>query len=1721
MKRLLLALVLLSAVSIAAQQGDGLEKGFAADKVYDFEGVDSINTFNGNLTLSIPMGPSYPVNGGLSYHLALSYNSKVWDYEGFSGQMRALPNRRSDAGMGWLVSLGRLVPPANQTNDTNQWIYESPDGNEHIFFDDKLHASDNLTPISAPVTAVRYSRDGTYLRLLTRSDGTTDLEFPNGDVHTFNTATGYLTTIRDIPRTVTIPGRTANTVTVSYLTSPTGTPCPVSNTWIWQITDSQNARSNYVCFKSMTTPESIYSGIVDRVILAAPPTSTGTARTASYVFNHTPTTVQRGCHSNVPVNQQTIANVPLLTSLSLPNGSEFQFTYNTSDTGVGTCDRGTLQTLTLPTGATTSYAYRYFTIPDAECSRLTFNTRIVGVGSRTIFHDNLPTATWTYSSSLSSTPGSVTCELESGPVATDPPPEEMTVKVTDPLNQVTEHYYSVWPGVSGFSSPNGFRAEEYGLPLTRKQSSTFSTGTTTQSYLSRRVYTATGYAASPKVPLRSTYVTYESDVASCAKATQTCKNSNSRLTREQVVYHDDGDRKAETAWTRFDGLGNYRKINRGGTFAGTNASETVIAYNTRDSNVNPTTGLDTADYVPGGTFTPPSSSTPWVLDTSSSIKMTQGTTTVTKQSCYDANTGFLRATRAVSTTAPGGQTTDSVVVYGADANGNVTSETFFGGDVLHNAPVSPLCGIAGLTSLPTADVRIDHTYEWGVRKTSQYAGASFLHLDRTIDRYTGLTLATNDTSGLTTTYGYYAHFGIQTVQPPGMAATTITHFNSGVNLNGFTPARVRSSTTSAGLGTAQSEYQYDPLGRLWRTKSYMANGTWSGRETNYDAVGNVISISEPATIPTLQEYTWVPTFKTTFSGHDPFGRPGASTTPDQKTITFSYKGDSERKRTMSIAGISGPENISTTETYDRKGRLIKVSAGQRATDPAESETTYTYDVLDRLVKVEMPGPNGTQERAFTYDYRGFLTQEKHPEIGASGNGIAEYLEYDSRGRARRKKVGTSDIRMTLDSAERITEVKDIGITPNRTLKLFDFDDPSGALYGQCSNGRCNGKLAAAARFNYVPDLGTVAVSESYQYDGVGGRVSRRDRVVGDSDVLVGGQPVFRGQAFFSSQAYDAFGDLASIIYPCRAGTGLCEPSERIRQVSFTRTNGLLTAVPNYASEITYQPSGLIDTVTHGSGSSAVLERWTPDDWGMGRPKTIRALTSTEAELWSSGNYAYDGSGNVSQIGATVYHYDALNRLSTRTLTGTGGGYDAQSRAYDVHGNYLYTSVYGCGPMINGHQECYNTGVLALELNGTTNRYADLTYDSRGNVTNDYLRAFSYDPLNATTSASVDGREFRYIYTADDERIAAVERKVVSGSIRNRTTWTLRGLDSQLLSVWTDDATSGTRIFTWKEDEIWRGAQLLANETASGTRHYTLDHLGTPRLVTNSAGTIIGTQSFEPFGSGGSSDGGALQFTAQERDAATLGNGSLSLPDYMHARYYDLNWGRFLSVDPVLNLGQATRSPQDWNRYAYVINNPLTYADPTGRVAELPANCANANTTCKELKDLRNSVPPEMRIYVQVVVQGGKVILNANLLNTGSRLTKSDNFLALRQVANSPATVEFRSSVMTFQHKSGGAVNTLTFTRNTPENAFYGITLSVSESVAGKRQVFVNPTMNDVDRAATAAHELYGHMRRYLLGLPWEHEPVWDAGRQSYVDRSATGAAIRRAQQEGEANARRP
>jgi RHS repeat-associated protein len=121
-----------------------------------------------------------------------------------------------------------------------------------------------------------------------------------------------------------------------------------------------------------------------------------------------------------------------------------------------------------------------------------------------------------------------------------------------------------------------------------------------------------------------------------------------------------------------------------------------------------------------------------------------------------------------------------------------------------------------------------------------------------------------------------------------------------------------------------------------------------------------------------------------------------------------------------------------------------------------------------------------------------------------------------------------------------------------------------------------------------------------------------------------------------------------------------------------------------------------------------------------------------------------------------------------------------------------------------------------------------------------------------------------------------------------------------------------------------GAKSVVAHFASPLEFYHLDVLGSVRMVTNAAGAVVKRHDYFAFGEDiMGPEGDPRRFTAKERDAETELH-------YFGARYYRSVWGRFTSVDPVMDTKEAVIDPQLWNRYTYVANRPTLYIDPDGK-----------------------------------------------------------------------------------------------------------------------------------------------------------------------------------------------
>ena len=99
-------------------------------------------------------------------------------------------------------------------------------------------------------------------------------------------------------------------------------------------------------------------------------------------------------------------------------------------------------------------------------------------------------------------------------------------------------------------------------------------------------------------------------------------------------------------------------------------------------------------------------------------------------------------------------------------------------------------------------------------------------------------------------------------------------------------------------------------------------------------------------------------------------------------------------------------------------------------------------------------------------------------------------------------------------------------------------------------------------------------------------------------------------------------------------------------------------------------------------------------------------------------------------------------------------------------------------------------------------------------------------------------------------------------------------------------------------------------------------------MTTTGGQVVHQARFLPFGGGRSWD--EIDTTAWLDRGYTghLHNDEIGLI-YMNARYYVPSIGRFASADTIV---PDPTNPQQFNRYAYVLNNPLRFTDPTGHIS---------------------------------------------------------------------------------------------------------------------------------------------------------------------------------------------
>lgn len=1425
-------------------------------------GLDNVGLYNGALSMSIPLGPTYRVGPGLSYRLSLAYNSSIWDYATIIDSqgiwIKPDPSKAFNAGAGWTVGLGRLLAPVH--SPTGGYFYVSPDGGGHRFFKTLHRGESDDDPV------VYFTRDGSYLKMSKLYGGNDwrSIEFPNGVEQVFYKSnqgpingTWYLDHMKD---------RHGNRFDLAYAFD--------GDDETWTLTDSLGR----VQILSYSQEPGLSWPTLQQLDL-----QTVANNRLIYTFDYTADQhFARSCKGDYQGNPAV--QYPRLASVTMPDGSSFEMQdangvpwYNDSCNGVD--DKpGTLQRIKLPTGGMIEWDYQEVVFPPGTTQSV-FNSA-AGVGERRLVRaDGTVEATWTYKTS---TGGGTEAEIYTELVY---PPTE-----TGGAQHCTKHYFSAWY----FLDPNWgddlvHRGWDLGLPFVWSVEAEPGS----ERYLSSETYaTSNANGSCSGAPLRSSYLTYEHDkLPNSTTKPEEWFESNRRVGGSRTVFHDDGDRYIDTAYSNFDGVGHYRTATVTTDIVGAGVGTLTRSNHTE---FNPAFGVycydrDSNAACPSHTYQQLAEDQNWVLGAfdfnESSEPGAYGETESRQEFEFDSD-GVLLKTRALASgLTRAANDLLSEFIYDP-VTGDLTSVRAYGGDV-QALDVGPGWNLP----LGGYQYRSDMTYVKGVLTTGQSfdtsgAALPFLDYDATIDPNSGAVLTARTPAGYQTTMVYDALGRLAEVVPQSGAKTVYTFSDPAV----FPWIQGTQQANGTTVLTEQ-KVEYDDFGRVVASRSLTADHGEIEAITTYNPRGWLATQSVPGYTSHLTEYL----------EYDPFGRAHRIRPSDgaKHDVEVVYDGIRHVETKTSRATDPGTETYVSSDSYsDGFGRLRSVvqPAGVAG---APLTTSYQYDVagsMTRIASSEGSLQGITQLREYAFDNRGFLLKEKHPEKGVLGNDWVYYYDYDAAGNAGRVLDGTSHLRNVYDAFARLLRVEDIN-NGDRPVVEYAYD---------LAGGFGTGQVWKAIRHNYrqLPWLTgetDVAVTETFTYSGLQGQVSQRTTEIAPQNY-----------AFTTNWAYTSLGRIGRIDYPTCTSSG-CAGVATSQAVTYQYTNGQLTSIPGWASSITYHKHGLVDQIAHANGVTDDINR---DGSGIPRPKRIQTVGVTSGQDWDSFVYDYDGSGSIKSIGNDSFLYDGVGRLAQATI-------DAHTRSfvYDSFGNI--DSVTTLFPDLT--VETY-----ATPTDSATNRLTAATYDANGSVS--YLAgyAYAYDALQRLMSSTASGspEDKTYVYTASGQRLWEIKDTTASSAAASSSErFSLRDLGGKTLRTFTLDR-SVTETWAHELDYIYRGSKLLASEKPGDELlHFHLDHLGSPRLLTDSAGGEVSRHTYFPYGAeltDATQSTERMRFTGHERDTPTSGGtGSL---DYMRARYYNAHYGRFLRVDP---LRGSPGNPQTLNRYAYAAGSPTNYTDPTG------------------------------------------------------------------------------------------------------------------------------------------------------------------------------------------------
>jgi RHS repeat-associated protein len=702
-------------------------------------------------------------------------------------------------------------------------------------------------------------------------------------------------------------------------------------------------------------------------------------------------------------------------------------------------------------------------------------------------------------------------------------------------------------------------------------------------------------------------------------------------------------------------------------------------------------------------------------------------------------------------------------------------------------------------------------------------------------------------------------------------------------------------------GGIESRTYIDGFGRPVQTRTLAENGNFRVMSTAYDGRGNAFVTTWPTFISGAS-YTKPATSGLTASwtGFDAAGR---VVTNRPMSVTFTSGGAFSSVSTLS--GDTGSPLAPMTWSYvytnnpwwivctdeDGKVRRYGLDAYGRTNQIQEVDgtSTYTtilnYDLADNLTNIV----NANNENIYwAYNDVDGLVAMADPYLGQWT------YQRDYANRLRVQTDARGDV-IQLHYTDPATGVQDpLGRLRWKEIYSTNYTTHTLALYSAVtnyydSNGGDSG-------YTVYPGLLYKTVDrEGWEKTGY----DTRARTIKTTRYLN-----INSNAYTTSLTLDDGGNVTAMAYPNSGPTiGYSYfHGGSINQVSRSGYNYYT------ASSSAFDEFGHVTNFVYGS-TLATTRSFYPNSK---RLQTIAAgSVFTRTYQYTAGNDITNLSGTG--LSATTVAYDNLHRI--KSYTSLSGSY-----GYDSVGNITTNSEGGGSSYAyaNPRKQAVRTAF------GYTNLY-DLCGNMvvrHGGLTNS--QAMTYDPenqLSAIAQAGVMSDEFGY--SASSARLW----KRINQNPTNVQVWIGNYYEEKGGKTLFHIFAGGQQVCTFETNSVLYGG----SDTNKVGYYYCQDSLNTSSVLSDSSGAQQEVNVYYPFGRTQTASPQAgfqvsRRFTGQVFD-------SESGLYYYNARYYDPELGRFIQPDTII---PDFSNPQSYNRYSYVMNNPLRYNDPSGHVGTIAA-----------------------------------------------------------------------------------------------------------------------------------------------------------------------------------------